>query len=337
MAQIRSDHGNFFSAATEYEILRGIAEGSSGQVFLCKNMLDQHEYALKKIFIEEDDDDEKILEEARIMASLDHPHVIRYYQVWRGDNSYNFEKFAGEFDSSSDDSSGKRDPSRSCIYILMEYCPKTLETVFREGISEELAMRYFRQIVEGLDYIHSQGLIHRDICSQNLFLDSEKQMKIGDFGLAKFMEVKDGEFGLQSSDDYGHHFYRSPEATKNSWITQKSDIYSLGVLLFGLLYPSKTEVMRIEKLNELQKSLDFPDDWKYPDLIPLIRVLMSKDPSVRPSTADILAREQLWAIVDDVQVQQLKEENLQLKEQLQQVDMGMDMTRTHLTKRPHTF
>lgn len=81
-------------------------------------------------------------------------------QVWRGDNSYNFEKFAGEFDSSSDDSSGKRDPFRSCIYILMEYCPKTLETVFREGISEEIAWRYFRQIVEGLDYIHSQGLIH---------------------------------------------------------------------------------------------------------------------------------------------------------------------------------
>ena len=104
-------------------------------------------------------------------------------QVWRGDNSYNFEKFAGEFDSSSDGSSGKRDPSGCCIYILMEYCPKTLETVFREGISEEIALTYFRQIVEGLDYIHSQGLIHRDICSQNLFLDSEKQIKIGDFGL----------------------------------------------------------------------------------------------------------------------------------------------------------
>ena len=65
----------------------------------------------------------------------------------------------------------------------MDYCPKTLKTVFREGISEEIAWRYFRQIAEGLDYIHSQGLIHQDICSQNQFLDSEKQIKIGDFGL----------------------------------------------------------------------------------------------------------------------------------------------------------
>ncbi|KAK7843557.1 eif-2-alpha kinase gcn2 [Quercus suber] len=72
----------------------------------------------------------------------------------------------------------------------MAYCPKMLEIVFREGISEEIAWRYFRQIVEGLDYIHSQGLIHRDICSKNLFLDFEKQIKIRDFGLAKADDVQ---------------------------------------------------------------------------------------------------------------------------------------------------
>lgn len=115
------------------------------------------------------------------------------------------------------------------------------------------------------------------------------------------MQVKDdGEFGLLSSNDYGHHFYKSPEVMKGSWITQKSDIYSLGVLLFGLLYPSETEARRIEKLTELHKNLTFPDDWKYSDLISLIRVLMSKDPSVRPSTADILAREQLWGKLNSV-------------------------------------
>ena len=87
------------------------------------------------------------------------------------------------------------------------------------------------------------------------------------------MEVKDDvEFGVRSSNDYGHHFYKSPEVMKNSWITQKSDIYSLGVLLFGLLYPSETEARRIEKLNELHKSLTFPDDWKYLDLIDVIRL-----------------------------------------------------------------
>ena len=87
------------------------------------------------------------------------------------------------------------------------------------------------------------------------------------------MEVKDdGEFGVHSSNDYGHHFYRSPEVMKNSWITQKSDIYSLGVLLFGLLYPSEMEARRIEKLIELHKSLTFPDDWKYLDLIDVIRL-----------------------------------------------------------------
>ena len=86
------------------------------------------------------------------------------------------------------------------------------------------------------------------------------------------MEGKDdGEFGVRSSNDYGHHFYKSPEVMKNSWITQKSDIYSLGVLLFGLLYPSETEARRIEKLNELHKSLTFLNDWKYPNLMTSIR------------------------------------------------------------------
>ena len=86
------------------------------------------------------------------------------------------------------------------------------------------------------------------------------------------MEVKDdAEFGVRSSNDYGHHFYKSPEVMKNSWITQKSDIYSLGVLLFGLLYPSETEARRIEKLNELHKSLTFLNDWKYPNLMTSIR------------------------------------------------------------------
>ena len=91
------------------------------------------------------------------------------------------------------------------------------------------------------------------------------------------MEVKDdGEFGVHNSNDYEHHFYKSlevmnksPEVMKNSWITQKSNIYSLGVLLFGLLYPSEMEVSRIEKLNELHKCLTFPGDWKYLDLISL--------------------------------------------------------------------
>ncbi|KAI8137092.1 kinase-like domain-containing protein [Fennellomyces sp. T-0311] len=71
------------------------------------------------------------------------------------------------------------------LYIQMEYCEKkTLRDVIDDGIDEEEAWRLFRQILEGLVHIHSQGMIHRDLKPSNIFLDSNNDVKIGDFGLA---------------------------------------------------------------------------------------------------------------------------------------------------------
>ncbi|KAI8639080.1 kinase-like domain-containing protein [Parasitella parasitica] len=71
------------------------------------------------------------------------------------------------------------------LYIQMEYCEKkTLRDVIDEGIDEQEAWRLFRQILEGLVHIHSQGMIHRDLKPANIFLDSNNDVKIGDFGLA---------------------------------------------------------------------------------------------------------------------------------------------------------
>ncbi|KAI9476503.1 MAG: kinase-like domain-containing protein, partial [Benjaminiella poitrasii] len=71
------------------------------------------------------------------------------------------------------------------LYIQMEYCEKkTLRDVIDEGIDEQEAWRLFRQVLEGLVHIHSQGMIHRDLKPANIFLDSNNDVKIGDFGLA---------------------------------------------------------------------------------------------------------------------------------------------------------
>lgn len=82
--------------------------------------------------------------------------------------------------------SQKRLQSRTrVLYIQMEYCEKkTLRDVIDEGIDEQEAWRLFRQILEGLVHIHSQGMIHRDLKPPNIFLDSNNDVKIGDFGLA---------------------------------------------------------------------------------------------------------------------------------------------------------
>jgi translation initiation factor 2-alpha kinase 4 len=71
------------------------------------------------------------------------------------------------------------------LYIQMEYCEKkTLRDVIDEGVDDAEAWRYFRQILEGLAYIHNEGMIHRDLKPSNIFLDANGDVKIGDFGLA---------------------------------------------------------------------------------------------------------------------------------------------------------
>lgn len=83
-----------------------------------------------------------------------------------------------------DDSSGGSQQSR-ILYIQMEYCErKTLQDVIDEGVDEQEGWRLFRQILEGLVHIHGQGMIHRDLKPSNIFLDSNNDVKIGDFGLA---------------------------------------------------------------------------------------------------------------------------------------------------------
>ncbi|KAG0168524.1 hypothetical protein DFQ29_010105, partial [Apophysomyces sp. BC1021] len=89
-----------------------------------------------------------------------------------------------EEDKSSDGTKRSQQRTR-VLYIQMEYCEKkTLRDVIDEGIDEQEAWRLFRQILEGLVHIHSQGMIHRDLKPSNIFLDSNNDVKIGDFGLA---------------------------------------------------------------------------------------------------------------------------------------------------------
>ncbi|GAB5588590.1 eukaryotic translation initiation factor 2-alpha kinase [Umbelopsis nana] len=90
---------------------------------------------------------------------------------------------ASKTNTSSEES--KRSSKMRVLYIQMEYCEKkTLRDIIDEGIDEQEGWRLFRQILEALVHIHSQGMIHRDLKPSNIFLDSNNDVKIGDFGLA---------------------------------------------------------------------------------------------------------------------------------------------------------
>jgi len=194
------------------------------------------------------------------------------------------------------------------LYIQMEYCPNnTLRDVIDAGpISEEEAWRLFIQIVEGLAYIHSQGLIHRDLKPGNIFLDSKDNVKIGDFGLAvtgnapvqPIVEggmasahggsVGDGSF----TSEVGTAMYVSPEILQGAKYSQKVDIYSLGIMFFEMVYRFSTGMERFHVLGALRsKEVAFPEHFnKDLNQFKLIRSMLSHNHKDRPTARQILQR-----------------------------------------------
>ncbi|XP_066963936.1 eIF-2-alpha kinase GCN2 isoform X2 [Macrobrachium rosenbergii] len=197
------------------------------------------------------------------------------------------------------------------LYIQMQLCEKhTLRQAIDNGLYLDVdrMWRLFREMVNGLDYIHSQGLIHRDLKPGNIFLDSSDHIKIGDFGLATaaikakttigFIPMADIEENKDSvlTGQVGTTFYIAPEVTEAKGkvsYTNKVDIYSLGVIFFEMVYPPlKTGMERVKVLSDLRlKEIHFPSDLKEKENFlcrQLVRLLLNHDPHSRPTTTDIL-------------------------------------------------
>uniref|UniRef100_A0A8D0CTC2 eIF-2-alpha kinase GCN2 n=1 Tax=Sander lucioperca TaxID=283035 RepID=A0A8D0CTC2_SANLU len=194
----------------------------------------------------------------------------------------------------------------------MEYCEKsTLRDTIDHGLHQDQnrLWRLFREILDGLAYIHEQGMIHRDLKPVNIFLDSQDHVKIGDFGLAtdhpanvaagKF-EVEEGSSTVMPKPDptgnmtgmVGTALYVSPEVQGNTKATynQKVDLFSLGIILFEMCYrPMTTGAERISVLSQLREPMVFPEDFTRK----VIEWLLKHDPALRPTAQELLKSELL--------------------------------------------
>ncbi|XP_061551348.1 eIF-2-alpha kinase GCN2 isoform X1 [Phycodurus eques] len=206
------------------------------------------------------------------------------------------------------------------LYIQMEYCEKsTLRDTIDQGLHQDQnrLWRLFREILDGLSYIHEQGMIHRDLKPVNIFLDSQDHVKIGDFGLAtdhpatvaagKFEVEESGSAALQKLDPTGNltgmvgtALYVSPEVQGNTkaMYNQKVDLFSLGIILFEMSYPPMiTGAERISVLSQLRaEAIHFPDDYdRYEQGTQrkVIEWLLKHDPVLRPTAQELLKSELL--------------------------------------------
>lgn len=223
------------------------------------------------------------------------------------------------------DTSESTDSDRSLLiahhlYIQMEYCEKS---TLRDTIDHDLHQdqnrlwRLFREILDGIAYIHEQGMIHRDLKPVNIFLDSQDHVKIGDFGLATdhpanvaagTFEVEESSSAVMPKPDptgnmtgmVGTALYVSPEVQGNTKATynQKVDLFSLGIILFEMSYrPMTTGAERITVLSQLRvEPMIFPEDfaeYEQGTQRKVIEWLLNHDPALRPTAQELLKSELL--------------------------------------------
>ncbi|KAL8589958.1 hypothetical protein ACOMHN_024045 [Nucella lapillus] len=201
------------------------------------------------------------------------------------------------------------------LYIQMELCSTTLqdwmaERNLRLQSDQELLptapeiMRIFHEILEGVHYIHSNVMIHRDLKPRNIFLQENGQVKIGDFGLAKDYLLSQGDTLITPSpvgqEDFsfsGDHTlgvgtlaYAAPEQMTGTLYDSKCDMYSLGVILCEMCHLFKTEMERLKTIEEVRQRR-LPDHFcrHWPNQTEAVRLLTSEIPAERPSTQKLLS------------------------------------------------
>lgn len=270
-------------ALGKYLVLEQLGEGGMGKVFLCVHLLMRRRVAIKVLSKELASDPgtvERFQREARAVAALDHPNIVRAHDV---------------------------DCEGDTHFIVMEYVDGASlhEIVRRQGaLPVPRACHYVRQAAVGLQEVLRCGMIHRDIKPGNLLLDRKGVIKILDLGLARFEQDKRDHLTQQFDEGsvLGTADYLSPEQAMNSHnVDIRTDIYSLGATLYFLLAGrppfeggSVTQKLLFHQMrNPPSLKLLRPDLDE--NLVAVIEKMMAKDPADRYQTpAEVAAALEPW-------------------------------------------
>jgi len=198
------------SFSDRYKALEKIGKGGQGKVYKVEEVETGKIYAVKRVPLDRWEEVDQLEAEVRALRLLNHPNIVAYLE------------------SSSEEDEWK-DPE---FRLIMEYIDgKSASQLLSERkLSEEELLKIRDQIIAGLQYAHQQGIVHRDIKPKNIMLTKEGQVKITDFGLAKFLE----EETRLSSVGKGTISYMAPEQIFGGKITPETDYHGLGLTLIAL-------------------------------------------------------------------------------------------------------
>ncbi|XP_026462498.1 serine/threonine-protein kinase Nek8-like [Ctenocephalides felis] len=251
---------------SNYRLVQQIGRGTYGTVYKCKRLKDSETVVVKEICVNFSDhvSFESVKNEIVILAKLSHPNIIGYHETFYNDHS---------------------------VFIVMEYASKgTLSSYLTSKtikLPEMEVLHILSQIAMGVQYIHSKGILHRDLKCENIFLSAGLVVKIGDFGISKILLNQSKAFSV-----IGTPYYQSPELCQNKPYGYKSDMWAIGCILYEMCtlrkaFDATTLAGLVMKIMEAKITPIDPGTYSTP-LWNIIQGLLCFDPDLRPSAVQLL-------------------------------------------------
>ena len=245
-----------------YRILRPIGEGGMASVFLAVQESLDREVALKvmsPVLAANAEFASRFVVEGKITAKLQHPNLVTVYDIGSHNGVY---------------------------YLAAEYIPGgTLkEKVSEGGLSVGQILDIATDIAQGLDFAHSKGFVHRDVKPGNVLFRADGRVVLADFGIAKAMDGSNSSTVAGAS--IGTPDYMSPEQARGEPVDGRSDLYSLGTVLYELLVGTPPyqagDPFTVALMHVTHPVPELPEPWQW--LQPLVSGLMAKQADQRYKT-----------------------------------------------------